>query len=128
MLSTRLSPRPSVRFPVSSLCLLAVPFRRSVFRVSPFFVSWGGASGGTGVELVGKSGRRSVAWSVRVCSLVVVVCLSVPLYQFPGKFPMLGRLFQGVLGCLLGRSFSSNLVRFCPLLCVLSPFARLVGR
>lgn len=57
------------------------------------------------------SGRRSVAWPVRVCSLVIVVGLSVPLYQFPVRFPMLGRLFQGIHGCL-------PRVRFRPILCV----------
>lgn len=69
------------------------------------------------MELVGKSGRvvsRAVGCllgSVRVCSLVVVVCLSVPLYQFPVRFPMSGGRFQGIHGCL-------PRVRFRPILCV----------
>ena len=72
MISARYPPRLSVPSP----CLLAVSFRRSVFRVSPFFVSGGGAWGGAGAGLVGKSGRwssggrRLLGRSVRVCSLV----------------------------------------------------------
>lgn len=46
--------------------------------------------------------------SVRVCSLAVVVGLSVPLYQFPGRFPIFGEPFQGVIGCLLRARFRST--------------------
>lgn len=74
-------------------------------------MSMSGACGETSVGLVGGSGRRSVAWSMRACSLVVVVGLSVPLYQFPVQFPMLGGRFQGILCCLAS-------VRSRPILCV----------
>lgn len=84
--------------PVSLLACRSAP--RSVFRVSPFLVSESGVLGGTGVEPVGGSGRgswggRLLAWSVRVCSLAVVVGLSVPLYQFPGAISDVGRAVSG---------------------------------
>lgn len=78
VLSARLPSRPSSCRPVSLLACRFAP--RSVFRVSPFFVSGGGALGGTDVKLIGKSSRgssvwRLLTWSVRVYSLVVVVSL-----------------------------------------------------
>lgn len=65
------------------------------------------------MELVGGSGRRAVGCLVGAGLVFscLVVGLSVPLYQFPGRFPMLGGQFQGVLGCL-------PRVRFRPILCV----------
>lgn len=58
-----------------------------------------------------------LAWSVRVCSLAVVVGLSVPLYQFPGAISDVGRAVSGrswllawVIVIVLSRAFLSALV------------------
>lgn len=74
-------------------------------RVWSRSVSRGGGRGAVGC-LLGRCGLFSL----------VVVNLSVPLYQFPGRFPIFGGRFQGVLGCLprvRSRSILCVSVRSC---------------
>lgn len=87
--------------------------------VVPSFVSPRSSCRGRGVGRCGVRGWSIGRASVTVVCLVgaglvfscLVVGLSVPLYQFPVRFPMLGWRFQGILCCL-------PRVRFRPILCV----------
>lgn len=110
MLSARLPSRLTRSAPL--LACRSVSSFRSVFRVSPFFVSGGGAKGETGVEPVGKSGRGSsgvgclLGRGRSVCSIVSV----------SGEISDVGRAISGHPLLLASCSFPSHPVRSCPLL------------
>ena len=128
MLSARLPSR--LLRPVSLLACRSV--LRLVPPIVPSFVSPRSSCRVAGRE-AGRAWSRSVSRVGGVVGRVgclvgaglffrdLVVGLSVPLYQFPGAISDVGRAISGHSRLLASCSFSSHLVRFCPLLCVPRP-------
>lgn len=134
MLSARLPSRSAL----SSRLPACLPFRSSFrfvvlpFRVSPFFVSGGGAWGDAGVELLVGSGRgswggRLFAWSVRVCSLVSRGRSICSIVSVSGAISDVVRAVSGRPILIVSCSFSSCLVRFPSALVRFSLVARLAA-